>query len=610
MSKGYLYLFTALMSLLFSCKNGESYTEKKTEDLPDWDAAKIIYLESITNSITYLDSLNETSVTDERAKTYFIKVREEFKKAEPFASYLYPEVGHKTNGPALAIFTDDTQRVLNPTGLQKMEESIYEGEVSDATFKSELEITKGLMDVLRKGIEKHDLDPQRFFIATHQQLLRVISHSISGFDTPVSHLGLNEAGVSLQNLLDVYNASIAKIIEEKDADLDKSFREKVAKSTDFIAKNIDFDSFDRYTFIRDYVNPVMRDWVDIRKTSDLWGGVNNKPFNFDAPTFFENDSFNVSFFTPAVNRNPTEKQIALGEKLFFDPNLAKNGKMACATCHIPQQAYANDLVVNLDNLGRPLQRNTPTLINSVYQQAFFWDGRSGTILDQISSVFTSEQEFNASVHEFSDAILQDTTYVKLFDEAYGGISTKNTNVIKAISSYISTLSAFNSKFDRNMRGEEDTFTAQEKQGFNLFMGRALCATCHFMPLTNGTVPPFFQDSEKEVIGVPETSANKELDDDLGFYWKYKEELQRGMFKTPTVRNAAVTAPYMHNGVYRSLEEVIDFYNSGGGGGLGFDLEFQTLPFDELNLTEDEKAALVAYIKTLTDTKIGSYKPEL
>ena len=607
MKKSYFYLFLILLMFLVSCKNGENYQDNSVDIYANWEAAKSIYLESINKSIAYLDSLKEISVSDKKAKTYFIKARQEFKKAEPFASYLYPEVGHRTNGPALPIFTDDTQRVLSPTGLQKMEESIYEGEVSDATFKSELESTRGLMDVLRKGIDKHDLDPQRFVIATHQQLLRVISHSISGFDTPVSHLGLNEAGISLQNLLDVYDASIAEVIKKNNADLDKSFRENIAKSTDFIAKNTDFDSFDRYTFIRDYVNPVTRDWVAIRKASNLWEGVNNKPFNFDAPTFFEEDSFNVAFFTPAINRNPTEKQIALGEKLFFDPNLAKNGKMACATCHIPEQAYANDLALNLDNLGKPLQRNTPTLINSVYQQAFFWDGRSGTILDQISSVFTNKQEFNTSVHEFSDAILQDTTYVKLFDEAYGGISTKNTNVIKAISSYISTLSAFNSKFDRNIRGEEDTFTPQEKEGFNLFMGRALCATCHFMPLTNGTVPPFFLDSEKEVIGVPKTAQNKELDDDLGFYWKYEKELQRGMFKTPTVRNAAVTAPYMHNGIYSSLEEVIDFYNSGGGGGLGFDLEFQTLPFDELNLTNEEKAALVAYIKTLTDTDIKHYK---
>ena len=132
------------------------------------------------------------------------------------------------------------------------------------------------------------------------------------------------------------------------------------------------------------------------------------------------------------------------------------------------------------------------------------------------------------------------------------------------------------------------------------MGKALCATCHFMPLTNGTVPPFYNDTEKEVIGVPKNADNKENDTDLGFYFKYKEDLHKGMFKTPTLRNIDITGPYMHNGVYQTLEEVLNFYNLGGGGGLGFDLEHQTLPFDNLDLTEPEQQAIIAYMKTLTD----------
>jgi cytochrome c peroxidase len=132
------------------------------------------------------------------------------------------------------------------------------------------------------------------------------------------------------------------------------------------------------------------------------------------------------------------------------------------------------------------------------------------------------------------------------------------------------------------------------------MGKALCATCHFIPLTNGTVPPFFYETEKEVIGVPETAENKMLDDDLGFYWKFNEDLHKGMFKTPTIRNIELSAPYMHNGVYNTLEEVLDFYNKGGGGGLGFDLEHQTLPFDKLNLSIEEQNAIISFMKTLTD----------
>ena len=541
-----------------------------------------------------------------RAKTIFTLARKEFKIAEPYGSYLNAEVGHRANGPALPIYKEDTGKIMRPFGLQKIEESIYDGIASDEQFVIEVNLTRGLIKNLENNIKTRPLTPKRFFIATQQQLLRIISHGISGFDTPVSHLGIEESIVSLESLREMYNLTIAKVIENQHPDLHENFNNSIGKAISYINQNLDFDSFDRYTFIRDYFNPITRNWTDIRNKSKLWENVDNKPFNFEAPTFFESNSFNVNYFTPAIDRNPTAEKIALGEKLFLEPRLAATGNMACVTCHDPQKGYADQLTANKDNSGNLLERNTPTLINTVFQKNFFWDGRSPTLSDQISSVFTNEKEFNSKVHQFSTAILKDSLYDKMFKEVFGEIALKNTHIIKAISAYVSTLNGFNSKFDKNMRGEESTFTSEEKLGMNLFMGKALCATCHFMPLTNGTVPPFFTETEKEVIGVPDNKDNKMLDDDLGFYWRFEEELHRGMFKTPTVRNAEITAPYMHNGVYTTLEEVIDFYNKGGGAGMGFDLERQTLPFDELNLTEKEQGALVSFVKTLTDDTVDVY----
>ncbi|KQC29212.1 cytochrome-c peroxidase [Flagellimonas eckloniae] len=601
-------ILVVLLVFSLSCKQKpkESLITSSVESKVDWKPVKDYYLKHITDAITALDELAKLPMADDRTKAVFQKARISFKKAEPYASYLNPEVGHRANGPALPIVTDDSQKVLLPVGLQKIEESIYEGEEREARYNEEISITIGMLKNLQNNIQNREVTPQRFFIATHQQIIRIISLSISGFDTPVSQLGLNETVVSLESLKEVYTKSIGEIILNKNQELDLQFRNNIEKAVGFVRSNTNFETFDRYTFIRHYMNPITRNWVAIRKESQLWDGVNNKPFNFDAPTFFEEDSFNVEFFTPAINRNPTEKKIALGKKLFFDPKLSQNGKMACVTCHNPKKAWADGIALNLDKNGKLLQRNTPTLINSAFQQSFFWDGRSPNLLDQITSVFTNDKEFDSSVHEFSTEILADTTYIPLFKDAYGGISARNTEIIRAISSYISTLNAFNSKFDKNIRSEEDTFTEEEKLGFNLYMGKALCATCHFIPLTNGTVPPFFTEHEKEVVGVPETSSNKTLDDDLGFYWRHNEELEvhRGMFKTPTIRNAELTGPYMHNGVYKSLEEVINFYNLGGGGGLGFDLPYQTLPFDNLQLSELEEKALVAFIKTLTDIEVG------
>jgi cytochrome c peroxidase len=168
-----------------------------------------------------------------------------------------------------------------------------------------------------------------------------------------------------------------------------------------------------------------------------------------------------------------------------------------------------------------------------------------------------------------------------------------------LASYIRSLSQYDSKFDWYMQNKEN-FTPDEKAGFNLFAGKAKCATCHFIPLTNGTVPPNFDRSESEILGVPNKS--KKLDGDLGKFVITQAAIHKHSFKTPTIRNITLTAPYMHNGVYNTLEEVIDFYNEGGGVGLGFDVPNQTLPEDKLNLSELEKKQLIAFMRTLTDKK--------
>ncbi len=154
-----------------------------------------------------------------------------------------------------------------------------------------------------------------------------------------------------------------------------------------------------------------------------------------------------------------------------------------------------------------------------------------------------------------------------------------------------------------MRGDNNAMSKNDIKGFNVFMGKGKCGTCHFMPLFNGTVPPLFDKMESEVLGVPATTdtINPKLDADSGKYVLYGIPHHLYSFKTTTVRNVELTAPYMHNGVYKTLEEVIDFYNKGGGAGLGFEIEHQTLPPDPLGLTEEDKANLILFLKSLTDT---------
>jgi cytochrome c peroxidase len=173
----------------------------------------------------------------------------------------------------------------------------------------------------------------------------------------------------------------------------------------------------------------------------------------------------------------------------------------------------------------------------------------------------------------------------------------------AIASYLRSLVSLNSRFDQFMNGTGANLNEEEKKGFNLFTGKAKCATCHFMPLFNGVAPPYFSEAESEVLGVPATAdtVHPVLDADEGKYGLYPISIFRFAFKTPTLRNIALTAPYMHNGVYKTLEEVIDFYDRGGGTGLGIAPINQTLPASRLQLTPVEKKQLVAFLQTLTDT---------
>jgi len=202
-------------------------------------------------------------------------------------------------------------------------------------------------------------------------------------------------------------------------------------------------------------------------------------------------------------------------------------------------------------------------------------------------------------------------YASLFQKAYANETPTLTeyNIANAISSYVRSLIAVNSRFDQYMRGDKTKMNKEELKGFNLFMGKAKCATCHFIPLFNGLVPPEFTETESEVLGVPRTNETiaPVLDSDEGKFKFTRSIVHKFAFKTPTLRNIELTAPYMHNGVYNTLEEVMDFYNKGGGTGLKIAPENQTLPEGELNLSKKEIRAVIAFMKTLTDSAVLKYR---
>src|SRR5690606_10242612 len=210
----------------------------------------------------------------------------------------------------------------------------------------------------------------------------------------------------------------------------------------------------------------------------------------------------------------------------------------------------------------------------------------------------------------SDSVYQ-TLFVEAFPEFAGKRVVNKSTVSQALASYMISLKSFNSPFDKYVRGETTEIDASVKRGFNLFMGKAACGTCHFAPTFAGLAPPMYQDSESEVLGVLKDPKAEvpEVDGDRGRgvnkhpmekVWFYDQS-----FKTVTVRNVEVTGPYFHNGAYETLEEVMDFYNNGGAVGIGLDLPHQTLAGDSLKLNNTEIQDIISFMKSLSDYQLKS-----
>jgi cytochrome c peroxidase len=293
-------------------------------------------------------------------------------------------------------------------------------------------------------------------------------------------------------------------------------------------------------------------------------------------------------------------RVQLGKSLFYDSIFSTTVSRSCASCHNPSKAFTDGLKVPVaTNPSTPLKRNTPTLLNAAYQTRFFYDSRASTLENQLNSVVHNTDEMNGSLRQSIERIQEHASYRDQFTKAYPGDKQPVTeyNIANAISSYIRSLSSFNTKFDRFMRNRSQ-LTDEEKRGFNLFAGKAKCATCHYLPLFNGLVPPQFTETESEVIGTPSFADARIADDDLGKFNFTRSVIHQRAFKTPSLRHISKTAPYMHNGVFSTLEQVMAFYNTGGGAGSGIETDNQTLPPDPLHLNRKEVRSIVAFLKTL------------
>jgi cytochrome c peroxidase len=507
------------------------------------------------------------------------------------------------------------QRVVAPVGLQVLDEMVFSDE--DINPEEVVKLTAGLKDtyaVLVKAVEfRNYFYEHEIMEVARLELVRVFTMGITGFDTPGSLNAMEEAKASLEGTQQILAPLLKRLTPPQKQQTETAFK----NAKDFLIKNKDFDSFDRLVFLTDYFNPLykallqMQISLHIKSTQQISGEVSS--WNAYSNNLFADDFLNPYYYTLLKENDDTAELRELGKQLFYDTSLSSSGKMSCASCHRPELAFTDGVAKSLASIeGRSVLRNSPSLINAVFSDRYFYDLRAVDLEEQGEHVIENHLEFNTSFPDIIKKLSTDPKYKILFEKSFvKGNGVTRYQFSAALTSYVTSLRSFNSPFDRYARGEVKVLSPQIKQGFNLFMGKAACATCHYAPTFSGLVPPLYHENETEVLGVLAKPNSLDVDQDPGRIGNNttedNEEIYRGSFKTMSVRNVKLTAPYFHNGAYNTLEEVVEFYNKGGAAGLGLTYEVpnQTLPPDHLNLSKKEVAALVAFLESLTDTTFSN-----
>ena len=455
---------------------------------------------------------------------------------------------------------------------------------------------------------------------------------------------------ALQPILDAYQQNIQKIVDEKGQftgtyshllrvyliDTDKNVRN--IYSVDFLHAD---------TVINDIKTILMGDQKRVEskpvESEGLYEAGDNKQNYQDidyqtrsvALTQRQGKDLNLIQYThtpplglprlPQPKDNPVSSaKIALGRKLFYDRRLSLNNTFSCAMCHIPEQGFSsNEMSTAVGVEGRSVRRNSPTLYNIGYAQLLFHDGRENSLEQQVWGPLLAHNEMaNPSIGYVVDKVKNSLDYKGLFEKAFSTGPTLET-IGQAIASYERTLNSADSAFDKWYYAKQaKNVTEDVKRGFSLFTGKASCSRCHTINKTSalftdqkrhntgvGYLASMFKDPEQQkvqvapgvFVDVPRQNLaglNTEKPNDLGYYEISQDPTDRWSYKTPTLRNIALTAPYMHNGSLATLEAVVSFYNNGGGAN-----ENLSPLIRPLNLSDEEQADLVAFLKALTGNNV-------
>jgi cytochrome c peroxidase len=304
-----------------------------------------------------------------------------------------------------------------------------------------------------------------------------------------------------------------------------------------------------------------------------------------------------------VGNPPTAAKVHLGRMLFFDPVLSANRRIACATCHDPAHGFADPRGFSTGVTGETLPRDTPSAADLAWTGALFRDGRAGSLEEQALEPLFSPKEMAANAELVLASLRGNQAYRALFAAAFGDEEVSLVRLARAIAAYERTLITARTPYDRWAAGDESALSEAQKRGFEIFAGKAKCAECHPAPL--------FASDDVDPVGSVDRRPDGSfaLAADPGLMQHTGDEAHRGAFRAVTLRGLKRTAPYMHNGVFATLAEVVDFYDRGGARGLGIEVALQDENVRPLGLSALEKADLVAFLEALSQDAPLDEAPE-
>jgi len=540
--------------------------------------------------------------------------RMQMKTMDFWMRYLEPIAFKKINGPLPVEWeTEVFEKFEAPykregAGLTLAAAYLEEEGAQSDSLSHLIEAALEASDVFQQdSITSNLTSPDHFYLCNRLFLLNLATIYTTGFECPDSARVIPELINLLHSVKSIYtnfNAGFNAYVQSPayTALFDEAIRFCEAQPADY-------SLFDHYSFLRNYVNPLFRmnqvaiARYAIRSRSNMDYTLNRKVVSIFSKELYHAQN-NRGIFHRVTDPVLLQLIDSLGKMLFFDPILSGNNERSCASCHKPGEAFTDNSVRTAPSFGRDgsLERNTPSLLNAGFNHLLMIDGRHLGLQQQARAVISDEKEMACQPGDVLQKILSCPDYKKAFERLLPHTPTEKQigmdHITSALTTYYSKFSDYASPFDRAMNGEKE-LDADARKGFDLFMSKAQCATCHFAPQFNGVKPPF-AGSEFEVLGVPATKDYKGFSKDSGRYRVNPATETLHAFRTGTLRNISRTAPYMHNGVFQTLDEVIDFYDGGGGAGRGLNVPNQTLSSDSLHLSPADKKLLIHFMKSLDE----------